>query len=202
AERLGARVPCEEEAYRWVRHAVLAVCCLHERTPRAVIHCDIKSPNFLVAQDGLLRLCDFGTAVPDTLFNRDTTLQQQRSTAAWTAPEVLHADARYTPASDAYSMALVIWELVHFATHDRTYRMPLADELLALGPRMAAPAALLFQLATRPHLRPPMDERVPIEWRRIIENSWAEDVAQRRTAVQTRDALYLMMAVPEPGIIK
>jgi len=46
--------------------ALAAVAFLHAHSP-PIIHRDVKAENFLLAADGCLRLCDFGSATLETL---------------------------------------------------------------------------------------------------------------------------------------
>lgn len=46
--------------YKWTTDILLALIYLHERRPESVIHRDLKPSNVLIANDGRLKITDFG----------------------------------------------------------------------------------------------------------------------------------------------
>src|SRR3989338_6464186 len=85
---------------------------LHEAHPQ-ILHRDLKSLNILVFEDGsdiTFKLCDFGLARLNTDANH-CTLQTLRGTYEYVAPEVL-GKSPYTAASDIYSYAIILYELM------------------------------------------------------------------------------------------
>jgi serine/threonine protein kinase len=79
-----------------------------------IIHRDIKSPNVLLTSDFHAKLCDFGLAKLRTLTvaSLSATSIAAQGTYAWSAPEVILNGEEHTPASDVYSMGIVMWELM------------------------------------------------------------------------------------------
>ncbi len=74
-----------------------------------VIHRDVKPDNILVAEDGTAKLADFGVArVPDAALTKEG---QFLGTPCYAAPETL-GKAQYSPRSDLFSFAAVVYELV------------------------------------------------------------------------------------------
>ncbi|MDQ3031042.1 MAG: serine/threonine protein kinase, partial [Myxococcota bacterium] len=74
-----------------------------------IIHRDVKPDNILVSEDGRAKLADFGIArVPDAALTKEG---QFLGTPCYAAPETL-ARGAYSPQSDIFSFAAVIYELV------------------------------------------------------------------------------------------
>jgi eukaryotic-like serine/threonine-protein kinase len=76
-----------------------------------VIHRDIKPANILIANDGAVKLTDFGIARA-TDAARLTSTGQAVGTLAYMSPEQIRADATVDARSDLYSLGLVLYEMV------------------------------------------------------------------------------------------
>lgn len=88
-----------------------------------VIHCDIKPPNILIQKDGTPKLLDFGIAKVlkpelgvDTIDPTATAMRLM--TPEYASPEQV-CGGKITPASDIYSMGVLLYELL---TGHRPYR--------------------------------------------------------------------------------
>lgn len=60
---------------RWTMHLLLALIYLHERRPESVIHRDLKPSNLLIANDGTLKITDFGLSKLKTDFYENELMQ-------------------------------------------------------------------------------------------------------------------------------
>ena len=90
-----------------------------------IIHCDIKPQNMLISESGELKLTDFGIShVLDTL-SRESDTDEIWGSPYYIAPEIARG-ADPSPASDVYSMGIVMYEVL-------TRRLPfLGDDVLTL----------------------------------------------------------------------
>ena len=159
ADRLAAGPVPTELAMRWLAQAAAALDSAHAR---GIVHRDVKPANLLVAEDGSLRVSDFGiarAAGEDTLTAAGTVL----GSTGYMAPEQARGEPS-TPATDRYALACVAFELL-------TGRRPFARDAVAaeaaahayespplVGDLAPLPAALdaVFErgLAKRPSDRP------------------------------------------------
>ena len=107
ADRLRhGRVPVEQ-ALDWLEQAAAALDRAHER---GIVHRDVKPANLLIADDGAIRVSDFGIARAagnDTLTIAGTVL----GSSGYMAPEQARGEAT-TAASDRYALACVAYELL------------------------------------------------------------------------------------------
>lgn len=132
-----------------------------------IVHRDVKPSNILVGRDGVVRLADFGIA---RLLGDDsghTGSGATIGTAAYIAPEQVRGEP-VTPASDIYSLGLVLLEAL---TGRRAYTggpmeaalarldtSPLIPSSLPLG----WPALLTRMTDIDPGRRPAAEEIVPV----------------------------------------
>jgi feruloyl esterase len=91
---------------------------------KLVVHRDLKPSNILVVADGTPKLLDFGIAkVLDTEVSAQGLLMTQTGTRcmtpAYASPEQMHGTS-VTPATDIYSLGVVLYELL---TGHRPYRL-------------------------------------------------------------------------------
>jgi predicted Ser/Thr protein kinase len=107
ADRLRERRVERQLALRWLEQTAAALDAAHAR---GVVHRDVKPANLLIADDGSIRVSDFGIARAaglDTLTLTGTVL----GSSGYMAPEQMRGE-RTTPATDRYAFACVAYELL------------------------------------------------------------------------------------------
>jgi tRNA A-37 threonylcarbamoyl transferase component Bud32 len=101
----GAQSPAR--VLEWLEQACSALDAAHRH---GVVHRDIKPGNLLVADDGTLRVADFGVASAAGLASLTAT-GTVLGTAGYLAPEQARGEPT-TPATDLYALAVVAFELL------------------------------------------------------------------------------------------
>jgi serine/threonine-protein kinase len=131
------RLP-EREAIRYGVQIAAALQYAHEK---GVIHCDIKPENILINESGQAKVADFGVAESLTRTMAPGQAKDLLGTVAYLAPEVIEG-AEPSAASDIYSLALTVFELV-------AGRTPFGGSTAgaAIGQRLGAPAQPLRAFA-------------------------------------------------------
>jgi serine/threonine protein kinase len=152
--------------------AVLAYVHAH-----GIVHRDVKPSNILVGRDGVIRLADFGIARmladPDGHTVSGTTI----GTAAYIAPEQVRGET-VTPASDVYSLGLVLLEAL---TGTRAYPG---------GPIDAALARL--------DASPMIPTSLPTGWPGLLAQMTASDPADRPGMAEIEPVLRALEAASTP----
>jgi serine/threonine-protein kinase len=146
-----------------VRLMVQACAGLQHAHDAGLVHRDVKPGNFLLREDGVLKVADFGIARTAEA-TRLTQLGTILGTAAYLAPEQAAGD-EVTAAADIYSLGAVLYELL---TGRPPYQFDSLAELAAkqsggviapvrdLEPSVPEPveAAVMHCLAREPGFRP------------------------------------------------
>src|SRR5262245_33127910 len=145
ANSLGAGPLPQEQAITWLGQAAHGLDAAHAR---GIVHRDVKPGNLLVAEDGTIRVSDFGIARAaghDTLTIAGTVL----GSSGYMAPEQARGEAT-TPATDRYALACVAYELL-------TGRRPFARESMAAEAAAHANEAPPSVTSVRSDLPPRLD---------------------------------------------
>lgn len=103
----------------WGLQIARGLAAAHER---GIIHRDIKPENLILRSDGLIKILDFGLARQTGA--EDSLEDLPMGTLGYMSPEQLRGDS-LTPATDLFSLGVVLWEL---ATGAHPFR---ADTALA-----------------------------------------------------------------------
>ncbi len=126
-ELLAEAVPIAEYAHNFDEQRLLplfwqALQALRYLHRRGILHRDLKPDNLLVLPDGTLKVLDFGLAAVRAHYDDQDTV----GTLPYLPPEVL-AGEPYSEASDLYTLALIMYELLN-----RSYPFPTdsLDELI------------------------------------------------------------------------
>ena len=88
---------------------IQAMRALRTAHRHAIVHRDVKPDNLLLAEDGRVKLMDFGIA--KTMAPRLTSAGEFLGSPAYSAPEVLKG-GEPTPSSDRYAFAVTAFELL------------------------------------------------------------------------------------------
>ncbi|ESW33759.1 hypothetical protein PHAVU_001G096600 [Phaseolus vulgaris] len=164
-----------------------AMECLHSH---GIIHRDLKPDNLILTEDHkTVKLADFGLAREESLTEMMTA---ETGTYRWMAPELYSTvtlrqgeKKHYNHKVDAYSFAIVLWELVH-------NRLPFEG----MSNLQAAYAAAFKN--TRPSA-----EDLPDELAGIVTSCWKEDPNDRPNFSQIIQMLlqYLITISPADPVV-
>lgn len=159
-----------------------AMECLHSH---GIIHRDLKPENLILTADHkTVKLVDFGLAREESLTEMMTA---ETGTYRWMAPELYSTvtlrqgeKKHYNHKVDAYSFAIVLWELLH-------NRLPFEG----MSNLQAAYAAAFKNVR-------PSAENLPEELALIITSCWKEDPNARPNFSQIVQMLQSYLSVHSP----
>src|SRR6516164_1974807 len=145
-----------EQVVQLVLQIAKALAAAHAH---GIIHCDIKPENILVRSDGYVKVLDFGVA---RQIGRDAAAARISGTPRYMSPEQARAEL-ISPATDVYSLGLVLYELVTgqnaFPGHSPLLQAtPTSEPLVPSSINQRVPANLdsliLAMLSSKPEGRP------------------------------------------------
>jgi eukaryotic-like serine/threonine-protein kinase len=114
-----------------------------------VIHGDLKPPNILVGNDGTVKLVDFGIA--SALFDREGRWQTSSiplMTLGYASPEQMQ-NQPLTPASDIYSLGVILYELLTGAQPYPAGNRTSAEILKAIATQDPLPPSVALRSRSR-----------------------------------------------------
>ena len=74
-----------------------------------LLHRDLKPDNILVSEDGIFKICDFGTA---KILEKTYTENSVKGTFTYMAPEVYHG-RKYNSRADLYSLGMILYRTMN-----------------------------------------------------------------------------------------
>ncbi len=156
------------QVYDWALQASHAVKYIHDRD---ILHRDIKSGNFVISKDNVLKLCDFGIAKNVV---KTVCTDFELGTIPWMAPETF-VELKLTKASDVYSLSIVFWEML-------SCEVPYANRGFA---------NIIWSVQIH-KLRPDIPDSCPLALRHLLEVCWSEEANRRPKAADVVCALKNM----------
>ena len=106
-DKLAEEAPLSEtEALKIFQQIIQAVSYCHQR---GIVHRDLKASNILLAEDGSIKLADFGMC---SLVGPQSMLDTQCGTLTYLAPEVLAGDPYCGRKADIWSCGVLLYVLV------------------------------------------------------------------------------------------
>lgn len=185
-QTLEARIPSGglslEQLLRYGTQLAAGTAHAHDRR---IVHGDLKSGNVMIADNGQIKILDFGLARKLPALEEITRSYESLGetgttggTLPYMAPELLQGQPA-TPSSDVWAIGVILHEM---CTGARPFRGPTAGAISAAILRDAAPA---------------LPERLPPSLGALIARCLAKDPSERyQTGSEVRAALE--MVSPEP----
>ena len=159
-----------------------SVCqVVHYVHQKGVVHRDLKADNILVTHDGVVKLVDFGIAkhmAPGASGQTRTMTALRMMTLDYCSPEQVRGD-EITPASDLYSLGVVLYRLLTNANPYRVAAAPadsaydLARAICDLEPPPPSKAVSVDSQAARRSLRGDLDAVVMMAMRKDPAHRYA-----------------------------
>lgn len=164
------------------------LCYLHSQTP-SLIHRDVKAGNLLLAEDGVVKLADFGVsaAISSTLSKRGTVI----GTPFWMAPEVIRGGSdgpSYNTKADVWSLGITAIELAEG-------HPPNSD---------MHPLRAIFLIPTRPPPRLANPSDWSPDFAAFVERCLQHDAAQRPSTAELAAHSFIAKArqAAEAGVLE
>ncbi|KDO34894.1 TKL protein kinase [Saprolegnia parasitica CBS 223.65] len=157
--------------------ACRAVAYLHSFSP-PLLHRDIKTANFLLASDAMLKLSDFGES--NLMRPKNDGTMTVVGSVDFMAPEMISggrpASAVYGTAADVYSLTMTLWHILapgrnpwKGRSHFEVYTKTIQGE------------------------RPPIPETLPTDCHELLERGWAPDADERWHADEMEELVLGML---------
>jgi serine/threonine protein kinase len=124
--------------------------------------------NFLVSENNVVKVCDFGLSRYSTEGNY-STLKKLRGTLYYISPEVCKGEV-YTAKSDIYALGIVFWEMVYRCMFGK-YAVPYFEHQFD--------NALQIVVQNPNGLRPTIPVNCPEKMTALLQSAWAGNPQDR-----------------------
>lgn len=157
-----------ELQWNLIKQCTLPVYYLHDKK---LLHRDIKSENYLVCDDIMIKISDFGVIknLTTSTSNNMSIASSLVGTVVYKAPEMYNPESTWSETSDIFSLALVFLEI---ATQQQAYWAPIAEHI----PFLACDGK-----------RPKIPDIVDSKIAELIRVCWDQNPQNRFTAKQILD---------------
>ncbi|KAG6483927.1 uncharacterized protein LOC122016138 [Zingiber officinale] len=152
-----------------------------------IVHFDLKCDNLLVnLKDQSRPICKVGDFGLSKIKRNTLVSGGVRGTLPWMAPELLNGSSnKVSEKVDVFSFGIVMWEIL-------TGEEPYAN--MHYG-------AIIGGIVNNT-LRPPVPATCDPEWRKLMEQCWSPDPAQRPSFTQITSSLRSMATATQPKLVK
>jgi len=124
-----------DQALRWTADSCRGLQAAHDV---GIVHRDVKPANIFLAADSRAQVGDFGIAQIDDISGRTRSTVGHPGTPLYMSPEQAHMTAYVQPATDQYSLGLVLFELLTGVAYRRLGAQDVKARLAAFPPPVAA----------------------------------------------------------------
>ncbi|VDK48365.1 unnamed protein product [Anisakis simplex] len=161
-----------QQIISWAIQIASGVAYLHYEAPETIIHRDLKSKNIVLTGEHICKLCDFGTSKNLT---HSWTEPSWGGTAAWMSPEIILQNEGITTATDVWSYAVVLWEMI-------------SREV----PYKGLTEFCVYSLIAQKGVTLVIPEKCPSAFACLMKSCWKVNPKERYTMHQVIDALNAM----------
>ncbi|ALC45991.1 Takl2 [Drosophila busckii] len=149
--------------FNWARQCAEAVAYLHSKTPKCVIHRDLKPLNLLLNDSyRCLKVCDFGS-----VRYLASSMSAEAGTVEYMAPEVI-SGRKYTEKCDVFSWSIILWEML---SREQPYKH-IANKIDKMKE---------IQQGLRPELDKIQYDNVPESVSQLMTDGWSLEADKRPT---------------------
>ena len=152
------KTPSINQSLAWALDIAQGMKYLHDHD---IIHRDLKSPNVLLTNEWMAKLCDFGSARQLT----HTITTDQAGTYRWMPPEIMKKSAaRINKKCDLFSYGMILFELFE-------HEIPFSDLDNDVDVLKSVTEGIL----------PPIPPTLPLYLHDLLKSCWEEDPHLRPT---------------------
>ena len=156
-----------ELLFDWMKQATLPIQYLKKHN---VQHRDIKSPNYIITDGQILKLCDFGIAKEV----KKTRTTKYAGSRRWSPPEYIE-ESKLSTKNDIYQLGLVFWEMMTRQVPFHEYKDDMEYQLM--------------QAICDKKERPTIPPTCPKILANLLMHCWKEDRVERPTLDEILDVI-------------